>query len=101
MGHFDYQKDTIMISQTLHERMDLVDFVMFHEMLHKKHRYYKTETGRRMHHHTAFREEEKQYPGFDLLEKELAKHAHSFRVKKTKTVTKKKTLAKKWFDFMR
>ncbi|MFT4313491.1 MAG: hypothetical protein ACMXYA_03705, partial [Candidatus Woesearchaeota archaeon] len=68
-----YQTDTISLSRVLEKEEELLDFVLFHEMLHKKHRYYKSKTGKLMHHHTAFRQEEQSYPGFAELEKRLEK----------------------------
>lgn len=71
LGHYNYHTDTIMIAETLRSRMDLVDYVMYHEMLHKKHKFY-FKNGRSFHHHTAFRNEEAQYPNAAMLEKELS-----------------------------
>lgn len=71
LGHYNYHTDTIMIAETLRSRMDLVDYVMYHEMLHKKHKFY-FKNGRSFHHHTAFRNEEAQYPNAVELEKELS-----------------------------
>ena len=71
LGHYNYHTDTIMIARTLESRMDLVDYVMYHEMLHKKHKFY-FKNGRSFHHHTAFRSEEAQYPNATELERELA-----------------------------
>lgn len=75
LGSYNYHTDTITMSTILQPRHDLLDFVMFHEMLHKKHKYYTTQTGRNMHHHRAFREEERSYPNFDKIEKELQRYA--------------------------
>ncbi|MFT4312621.1 MAG: hypothetical protein ACMXYF_05330 [Candidatus Woesearchaeota archaeon] len=74
-GSYEYETDTITISSTLKDRPDLIDFVMYHEMLHKKHKYY-TKNNRNYHHHRAFREEERKYPQFEQLDKELARHMH-------------------------
>jgi len=71
LGHYNYHTDTIMIAETLRARMDLVDYVMYHEMLHKKHKFY-FKNGRSFHHHTAFRNEEAQYENAAALEAELS-----------------------------
>ncbi len=71
LGHYNYHTDTIMIAKTLESRMDLVDYVMYHEMLHKKHKFY-FKNGRSFHHHTAFRTEEAQYENAAALEIELS-----------------------------
>ena len=78
MGHYNYMHDTIMISATLKKHPHLRDYVLYHEMLHKKHRYYKTHSGRAMHHHTAFRADEDKYPNKVQLEKELSKVARGW-----------------------
>ena len=83
MGSYSYQTDTISISRILEPREDLIDFVMFHEMLHKKHRYYKTQSGKHMHHHSKFKEEERSYPQFAQVEKALQQFVSSQRRKKT------------------
>lgn len=83
LGHYNYHTDTIMIAETLRSRMDLVDYVMYHEMLHKKHKFY-FKNGRSFHHHTAFKNEEARYPNAVELEKEL-----SYFVAKEKRASKK------------
>ncbi|MFT7616213.1 MAG: putative metal-dependent hydrolase [Candidatus Woesearchaeota archaeon] len=87
-GSYQYQTDTITISSSLSDQPSLLGYVLFHEMLHKKHRYY-TVNGRNFHHHKAFRDEEKQYPNFDLLEIELTKLAMK---KKRQQKTQKRSL---------
>ncbi len=71
LGTYCYQSNTITISSMLLEYLELLDYVMFHEMLHKKHKYYSTKTGRSMHHSTKFRKDEKSYPDAKLLEKKI------------------------------
>ena len=78
MGHYNYVHDTIMISLTLKKHPDLRDYVLYHEMLHKKHRYYKTHSGRSMHHHTAFRADEDKYPNKVALERKLSRVARGW-----------------------
>lgn len=71
LGTYSYQSNTITISRMLLEHPELLDYVMFHEMLHKKHKFYSTKTGRNMHHSTKFRKDEKNYPNSAILEKKL------------------------------
>ncbi|HLP80049.1 MAG TPA: hypothetical protein VK158_05415 [Acidobacteriota bacterium] len=71
LGHYHYPSDTIMIASTLKERTDLIDYVMHHEMLHKKHKFY-TKNGKSFHHHSAFRRDEQKYANAALMEKELS-----------------------------
>ena len=73
LGTYTYADNTITISKALADSQELLDYVMYHEMLHKKHKY-KTSDGGRSHHHTAeFRREEAR---FDLpdAEEELTRY---------------------------
>jgi hypothetical protein len=73
LGHYDPVHHAIAISSFLDSEesgIDLVRYVMFHEMLHIKYpiRY---REGRREIHGREFREEEALYPGFQELKKKL------------------------------
>lgn len=63
MGHYHSLRDTVMLSLSLdHPEVPqfVIDYVMYHELLHKKH----GETvvnGRRFVHHSEFRREEKKF----------------------------------------
>jgi hypothetical protein len=46
---------------------------MYHEMLHKKHKFYSTKKGQRVHHSSAFRKDEQKFPDSSRLEIELRK----------------------------
>ena len=60
MGTYDYASDTIRISKLLTKDTHLLDYVMYHEMLHKKFQYKKS--GKKtMHHTTEFRKWEKKF----------------------------------------
>jgi hypothetical protein len=60
LGTYSYTDDTIMISKVLQKDMHLLDYVMYHEILHKKFQYKKT--GKRtIHHSKEFREWERRY----------------------------------------
>jgi hypothetical protein len=62
-GHYHYATDTVMISRTLdHPRVPsfVVDHVMHHELLHKKHGLH-WQDGRGKAHTRAFRREEQQF----------------------------------------
>ncbi len=72
LGTYEYATDTITISQTLLENKELMDYVMYHEMLHKKHQY-KAKPGRHLHHSTQFKKDEARFPNAELLELELNK----------------------------
>jgi hypothetical protein len=67
LGHHDSIHDTIVISKTLdsHDVPEwLVEFVLYHEMLHIKHPA-RIVNGRRHHHTKAFRTDEKRFPFYE------------------------------------
>jgi len=81
-GHYDQAHDTIMISATLdgNEVPELVvDFIMYHELLHKKLGVIWT-NGRKLAHSADFLREERRYPDYDKAQavlKKLAGVSHS------------------------
>lgn len=71
LGHYDYGTDTISISELLLNHPDLLDYVMYHEMLHKKHKF-DCVSGRTIHHSRIFRVDEKKFPNAEQFEKRLS-----------------------------
>ncbi len=73
IGHYQLGRDTIMISVTPDAASvpaSLVDFVMYHELLHKKHGSMIV-NGRRLAHSPAFRADERQFAEYDEAERLL------------------------------
>jgi|TARA_B100001971_G_C18213060_1_gene552012 hypothetical protein len=72
LGHYEYGSDTISMS-TIFRKLDqeLLDYVMYHEMLHKKHKF-NNKNGRNHHHTKEFRDNERAFNEKDM-EKELAR----------------------------
>lgn len=69
LGSYDFGTNTIRISSILQNREDLLDYVMYHEMLHKKLKF--QGRGARSYHHTKeFREREGEFHD-KLIEKKL------------------------------
>jgi hypothetical protein len=70
-GHYQPGRDTIMISITLDDPevpAFALDFVMYHELLHKKHGSM-TVNGRRLSHSPAFRAEERRFAKYQEAER--------------------------------
>lgn len=62
LGHYEYQSDTIVISNIFKKQPELLDFIMYHELLHKKHGLQKSSTGKSyIHHSTQFRKDERKF----------------------------------------
>ena len=82
LGSYDYQSDEISISLVFKDSEErLLDYVMYHEMLHKKHKFHNTKTGRSYHHTAAFKRAEKEFSGADEIEKELSKLCRKSKIK--------------------
>jgi hypothetical protein len=68
LGTYSYTDDTIMISSLLKKDLNLLDYVMYHEMLHKKFQYKKS--GKRtIHHSSEFKRWEKKYKDKEVEQK--------------------------------
>ncbi|MEM2916251.1 MAG: hypothetical protein QXT19_02755 [Candidatus Woesearchaeota archaeon] len=72
LGSYDLGTDTVSISSILLGHPHLLDYVMYHELLHKKHQFQGSGL-KRTFHSSAFREAEKSFPNSAALEKELSK----------------------------
>lgn len=72
LGNYDYGADAIAISEILLKHIDLLDYVMYHEILHKKNKF-KSKNGRSFHHTKKFKKEEKSYPNSKELEEKLGR----------------------------
>jgi predicted metal-dependent hydrolase len=70
LGSYEYASDTVTISSALEHDFELIDYVMYHELLHKKHQF-RSKNGRSYHHTRLFREKEREFPNYELMEKRL------------------------------
>ncbi|MBN1645579.1 SprT-like domain-containing protein [Candidatus Woesearchaeota archaeon] len=80
LGHYEYATDTITLSTILKEEPILLEYVLYHEMLHKKHKF-KTTGTRSLHHSKAFKEDESKFRVADI-EKQLQRFVTKKRIKK-------------------
>lgn len=71
LGSYEYGSDTIKISRVFYPNHELIDYIMYHEMLHKKHKF-KNKNGRNYHHTNQFRKEEKVFENALIMEKQIA-----------------------------
>jgi len=65
-GHYEPVRDTVMLSMSLDDPAvpdQVVDYVIYHELLHKSHGA-KLTNGRRMARASAFRKEEQSFKGY-------------------------------------
>ncbi|MBD3259193.1 hypothetical protein GF371_01020 [Candidatus Woesearchaeota archaeon] len=91
LGTYNYQTDTIKVSRFFHDAPeDMLDYIMYHEVLHKKVKF--KNTGLNCLHHTyEFRQREREFPDQRKIEKEIG----NFLRWKRKPVAQKLIAAKK------
>ena len=70
LGCYEYGSDTISMSTILEGDPDVLDYVMYHEMLHK-HLKFNCSNGKTRHHTKEFRDMEAKFPNSEVLEKKL------------------------------
>lgn len=73
LGSYNFKQDTISISTALQNSGILLEYVLYHEMLHKKHKF-KVSKGTTRYHFKEFNADELQFPNAKELEKELSKY---------------------------
>jgi len=94
MGVYDFKTDTIRMSTLLKDaEQELLDYVMFHEMLHKVNKFKKS--GRKTYYHDKkFEQAESIYPNQVEIEKKLSRLGSA-----AKRGTVNKEVKKKFFDW--
>lgn len=73
-GSYDFKNDTITISRAFKEMEDTryIDYIMFHEVLHKQRKFFKSGT-KTYYHDKRFKRLEKVFEGGEQIEKELGR----------------------------
>ncbi len=80
LGSYEYGSDTITISRIFYDNEMLLDYIMYHEVLHKKHKF-KDKNGRNYHHTKHFRRDEKEFGNSKEMEKEISRLINKKRVR--------------------
>jgi len=71
LGSYEYGSDTIIISKVfLKAPVRLLDYIMYHELLHKQYKFI-SKNNRNYHHNKEFKRKEEDYKDFRAIEKEL------------------------------
>ncbi len=80
LGSYEYGSDTITISTIFKDvQQKLLDYVMYHEMLHKKFKF-QSKNGRNLHHSNEFKKREAKFENRELIEREISKLARKHRL---------------------
>ena len=80
LGHYNFGTDTITISSLLLEHDDLLDYVMYHELLHKRQKF-NSKNGRHFYHSKTFRSCEKAFENAEELERKMQRLGRNQRHK--------------------
>lgn len=71
LGSYEYGSDKIIISSVLRNASEeLLDYVMYHELLHKKHKF-NCSSGRSYHHTALFKQDEAKFNNYNVMEAKL------------------------------
>jgi hypothetical protein len=79
LGSYEYGANMVTISSIFKDDEELLDYIMYHELLHKKHKFH-TKEGRSYHHTKSFRDKEKEFDNPNIEDK-LKRFLTSKRVK--------------------
>ena len=80
LGSYEYGSNTIVISKVFQEDDELLDYIMYHELLHKKHKF-ESRNGRSYHHTRRFREKEKEFDN-PMIKDKLERFLKKKRIKR-------------------
>src|SRR3989338_1596659 len=81
LGHYEYGTDTISMSRIFEKSDDdVLDYVMYHELLHKKHKFH-SKNGRSFHHTHNFRQDEGAFENAGEMERKISRMARGARMK--------------------
>jgi hypothetical protein len=79
LGSYEYGSDTIVVSSIFKDsRKELLDYIMYHEMLHKKHKFY-SKNGRSFHHTGEFRRQERRFANHLEIENEISRFVRRYK----------------------
>jgi hypothetical protein len=72
LASYDFQSDTISVSNIFrYADEEIMDYLIYHELLHKKLKYYH-KNGKSIHHTSEFRKKEKSFENKKMIEKKMA-----------------------------
>ncbi len=81
LGSYEYGTDTISISEILTPDKELLDYVMYHEILHKKHKFH-DRNGRNHHHTKEFKEMERKFDNSEEMEERIKNLVSKRRIRR-------------------
>ncbi len=86
LASYSYEDDTVRVSSLFQDApTELLDYLMYHELLHKKFKFVQKES-KSMHHTREFLEWEAKFPRRNAIEKELTNWVKNKRVPKKRFI---------------
>jgi predicted metal-dependent hydrolase len=71
LAHYNFHDDSVTVSSIFIDVSEhILDYIMYHELLHKFHKF-KHNNGRSLFHSKEFRQDESKYPNHQQVEKEI------------------------------
>ena len=99
LAHYNFHSDMITISETFREApLEIVQYIMYHEMLHKKVAFTHRE-GRHSYHSPEFKRAEALFPEYERIEKEITQFVRRQKRKKWLEPGKRKSAWKSILDY--
>jgi hypothetical protein len=93
LGTYEYGSDTISMTKALRDAdQDVLDYVMYHEILHKKYKFV-NKNGRNYHHTTQFKNKEKEFKNQAEIERKIK----CLRIPRKKRAPRKSFLSRLFF----
>ena len=81
LGHYQYAQDLVTISTALKSDREIMKYVLYHELLHKKHSFKVSKSGRNNYHTKVFKEDEAKFHNKNI-EKKLQRFLLKKKIKK-------------------
>ncbi len=81
LGSYDFGTDTMKVSTILKDDLEIVDYVVYHELLHKKLKF-DAKYGRTRSHTSLFRKNEKLFPNHAVLERRIGRICRRYKFKR-------------------
>ena len=89
LAHYNFHTDTITMSSLFKEApLEIVDYIMYHEMLHK-HLQFTSKNNRSSYHSPTFKRMEQMYPNYNMIEKRITSMVRSKRLSTRRKPQKK------------
>lgn len=79
LASYNFHNDSIVVSSVFRDAsQEMIDYLVYHELLHKFHKF-RHRNGRSSFHSKAFRYDERQFPHYERIEREINRYVRAGR----------------------